>query len=294
MIRPKKIACVGEAMIELSTTRGKDAHVGVAGDTFNTSVYMHRTAPDLQIEYLTCLGDDPFSDRIADAIAAEGVGTQAIRRINGATPGLYAITTDHQGERSFTYWRESAAARRMFEGAREPDFSILSAYDAVYLSGISIAILPIEVRNGLLEWLNAHSTLMIFDSNYRPKLWDSVETARKVTSAFWERADIALPSIDDEMELFAEDAARVVSRFEALSTQGALKRGAEGPLSLGESVDQTYEPAKKVVDTTAAGDSFNGGYLGCLFAGGTQREALLAGHNCAANVVQHRGAIIPK
>jgi len=47
------------------------------------------------------------------------------------------------------------------------------------------------------------------------------------------------------------------------------------------------------VDTTAAGDSFNGGYLAALFSGQSQAQALRSGHDLAAQVVQHRGAIIP-
>ena len=79
-------------MIELSMD-GAQAGVGVAGDTMNTAVYMARLAPSLQVDYVTALGDDPFSDRIADFISANGVGTKPIQRIAGTSPGLYAITT---------------------------------------------------------------------------------------------------------------------------------------------------------------------------------------------------------
>ena len=64
------IACIGEAMIELSMA-GDDAQLGVAGDTLNTAIYLHRAAPGITVDYVTCLGDDPFSARIHDFI--EGV-----------------------------------------------------------------------------------------------------------------------------------------------------------------------------------------------------------------------------
>lgn len=283
-----RIACVGEAMIELSMA-GEDAQVGVAGDTLNTAIYLHRTAPDLTVDYLTCLGDDPFSTRISDYIAGQGIGTGHIERIAGASPGLYAITTTPEGERSFTYWRSAAAARALF---RDHDFSQLAQYDAVYLSGISMAILPHSVRMALLAWLQDAPIQLIYDSNYRPRLWDNVDHARTVTRALWARADIALPSIDDEMALFEETAEAVISRFSATKSTGALKQGAEGPLSLGVAVTQDYPAATNVVDTTAAGDSFNGGYLGALLSGTSQADALITGHALAAQVVQHRGAII--
>ena len=164
----------------------------------------------------------------------------------------------------------------------------------MYLSGISVAILPQDVRLELLDWFNHHPVQLVYDSNYRPRLWEDQATAKTISRAFWERADICLPSIDDEMALFDETAADVERRFLVSGKSGALKRGAEGPVSLGETVVQQYPPASHVLDTTAAGDSFNGAYLARLLTGGSQGDALLSGHACAARVVQHRGAIIPE
>jgi 2-dehydro-3-deoxygluconokinase len=287
-----RIACIGEAMIELAMA-GTTAQVGVAGDTLNTAIYLHRTAPNLQVDYLTNLGDDPFSDQIKTFISGQGVGTHSITIVPGASPGLYAITTSETGERSFAYWRSASAARGMFQDSGTCDFDILSQYDAIYLSGISMAILPQAVRLALIDWLKDSDIQLIYDSNYRPRLWEDASTARLVTTAMWARADIALPSIDDEMELYDETADQVTARFENRQGAGALKRSELGPLSLGESVAQTYHAAQNVIDTTAAGDSFNGGYLGALLSGSSQADALMAGHNCAAAVVQYRGAIMP-
>lgn len=288
-----RVACVGEAMIELSI-RDTEAQVGVAGDTLNTAIYLKRTAPQLSVDYVTCLGDDPFSARVREFITEQDIGCDTIRTIPGKSPGLYAITTNDEGERAFTYWRNASAAREMFQVAGGYDFSVLTQYDVIYLSGITAAILPNSVRLALIEWLSNSGSRVVYDSNYRPKLWEDKATAQQITRQFWSAADIALPSIDDEMDLFDEDAPTVAKRFSNASTQGALKRGDQGPLSLGETVDQTYDSAPKVVDTTAAGDSFNGGYLGALLSGKSQGDALKAGHDCAARVVQYRGAIIPK
>ena len=288
-----KIACVGEAMIELSMMRdshGDAARVGVAGDTLNAAIYMRRTAPSLQVDYITLLGDDPFSAKISTFIRDNGIGTSRIGRIPKASPGLYAITTSPTGERDFTYWRNASPARRLFAGG---DFSTFEGYDAVYLSGITLAILPHAVRLQLIQWLHDSRVLLIYDSNYRPRLWENIHNARTVTRAMWHRADVALPSIDDEMLLFDETAQDTMDRFSQFGGRGALKRGALGPVSLGEPVSQTYPPATNVVDTTAAGDSFNGAYIAALLTGASQAEALMRAHTCAAQVVGHRGAIIP-
>lgn len=284
-----RIACIGEAMLELSV-QGNSAEMAVAGDTLNTAIYLKRNAPDCQVDYISRLGNCSFSHRIRDFISAQNVGVEAIEMRADETPGLYAITTSDAGERSFTYWRSASAARTLFDTG---DFGILSGYDTLYLSGISLAILPHAVRLAFLNWLGQSNVQLIYDSNYRPRLWDSTDHARQITRSMWHRADIALPSIDDEMALFDETAEQVEKRFTTFKGNGALKRGADGPVSLGECVIQTYPPAAQVVDTTAAGDSFNGGYLAALFSGKSQAQALRAGHDLAAQVVQHRGAIIP-
>jgi 2-dehydro-3-deoxygluconokinase len=286
----KRIACIGEAMIELSMD-GDQAHLAVAGDTLNTAIYLKRSSPDITVDYVTCLGQDTFSKRIEEFIAANDLGHANIQRIAHKSPGLYAINTAPDGERSFTYWRGDSAARQMFLDA---DFRVLEQFDGLYLSGITLAILPQNIRLALLEWLHTVQVQVIFDSNYRPYLWEDCAMAQKIIAAFWQRADISLPSIDDEMDVFGETEAQVAQRFFTQAKSGALKRGARGPLSLGESVDAQYEPVTEVLDTTAAGDSFNGGYLGALLSGKGQAAALQAGHAMAARVVQYRGAIIPK
>ena len=288
-----KVAAIGEAMIELAMTGIETAHVGVAGDTLNTAIYIKRSAPEISVDYITRLGSDPFSQRIRDFIAAEHIGTGQIETDPNGSPGLYAITTDERGERSFTYWRGQSAARSMFQTDNGPCFDALAGYDLLYLSGITLAILPATTRTALLEWLRQFAGRVAFDGNYRPRLWESAEVALATMNALWDRADVALPSIDDEMALQAESHEAVITRFRALRATGAVKCGEDGPISLGEPVTQDYPAAPHVVDTTAAGDSFNGGYLAAYLQGKNQSECLLAGHALASRVIGHRGAIIP-
>ncbi len=290
-----KVAAIGEAMIELSMD-GDQAAVGVAGDTLNSAIYLKRSAPGIQVDYVTRLGTEPFSTKIRDFIAAQGVGTDAIESDPNGTPGLYAITTDASGERSFTYWRDTAAARSVFLGPDGPDFSVLEGYDVAYLSGISLAILPEQTRVALMRWLSAFRSKggrVAYDSNYRPRLWRDKATAQAVNAAMWALSDIALPSIDDEQAITDESAEAVAARFVALGKTGALKRGPSGPLCLATGTSGDYAPATRVVDTTAAGDSFNGAYLGAVLSGLSQSDALQAGHDLASRVIGHKGAILP-
>ena len=96
-------------MIELSGVSESGAKIGVAGDTYNTAVYLSRAG--INARYVTALGDDPFSQRIISAMQQEHVDTTSILEIPGGSPGLYAIDVDDAGERSFTYWRSTSAVR---------------------------------------------------------------------------------------------------------------------------------------------------------------------------------------
>ncbi|WP_419914066.1 sugar kinase [Hoeflea sp.] len=300
---PRRIACVGEAMVELSLdAAGETARIGYAGDTLNTAIYLARERPGAhEVAFVSRIGRDRFSDDMLAFIEAEGVSTGSLTRDDARLPGLYAISTDAAGERSFSYWRENSAARGLFQAADGVDFSILDEFDVVYLSAITLAVLPPAVRAGLLDWISGFRTrggIFAFDSNYRPRLWESVDAARQTVSRAWLNCDVGLPSVDDEMALFGDgDAGAVLARLEACGIgTGALKRGADGPVPINGKVEgkTQYGAAERVVDTTAAGDSFNGAFLAEFLAGKSLGEAMLAGHNRAAQVIGIRGAIVPR
>lgn len=298
----KKIACVGEVMLELVTETTGAATLGVAGDTYNTAVYLARCLrrTDVSVSYVTALGIDPYSEQILGEIRGHGLKTDCIERRDDTIPGLYAITTDDAGERSFTYWRSSSAARTLFTAPCQVDLDRLNDFDLVYASGISMAILPQEIREQVMAWVDrfrANGGTFAYDSNHRPRLWDTTDEARRVNDAMWARADIALPSVDDEMELYGDATSQdVVARLRNLGcSQGALKRGADGPLGFSKSSELAELPAvNKVVDSTAAGDSFNAGFLAAYAVNKSEDDAMRDGHTLAAKVITTRGAIIPE
>ena len=101
----QSILCLGEVMVELSMDPSDPAKaaIGVAGDTFNTAIYLKRQVPDLSVSYGTKLGRDRFSEMILDKMAEESLLTDALAFSDDRLPGLYAISTDKHGERSFSY-----------------------------------------------------------------------------------------------------------------------------------------------------------------------------------------------
>ncbi|TQV71960.1 sugar kinase [Denitrobaculum tricleocarpae] len=297
----KRVAAIGECMVELRDLGDGTLSRGFGGDTLNTAVYMARRLEDTAaVEYVTALGDDPFSEEMMDAWRHEGVGISHVVRLPGRRPGLYVIKTDETGERSFFYWRGEAAARDILsDPACRSALDTIVDYDLIYLSGITLGILDNESRAELLVLLDrvkAKGGLIAFDGNFRPALWPSFEIARAEMEKLLQRCDIALPSFDDEASLFGDKSPQdTVARLQALGVgEAVVKNGAEDCLVLADGTVSVVTPQKasNVVDTTAAGDSFNGAYLAARLLGQSAVEAAEAGHRLAAYVVTKRGAIV--
>jgi 2-dehydro-3-deoxygluconokinase len=269
------------------------------GDTINTSIYLARN--DISVSYVTGLGDDITSDWLLDEWQAERVDCSLVARMPNSVPGMYMINVDDEGERSFLYWRKDSPASRLFDDSQSAEqlFQSIAQYDYLYLSGISLAILPLESRErlfNLLETYRLNGGKIVFDGNYRPNLWSSSETAQQVYTRMYKITDVALPTLEDETLLFGFTTAEEVMRSirDHGVTELVVKMGGEGCLALHDGiVDFIESECVEPLDTTAAGDSFNAGYLSARFKGESGIDACRAGHSLASKVIQHRGAIMP-
>lgn len=298
-----RVASIGECMIELRHRNASELDLAFGGDSLNTATYLARLTRDrgVQVDYVTALGDDAYSDAMLATWRAEGIGTDRVARLPGRLPGLYTIRTDAAGERSFTYWRSASAAREMLRGARaEPITAALAGYDLLYLSGITLSILDPEQRTALMtlaDRVRAGGGRVAFDSNYRPVGWADPATARAAFDAMLARVDIALPTLDDDQALFGVRDARECA--DRLHRQGvaevAVKLGQAGCFlsSAAFTGEVATEPVATVVDSTAAGDSFNAGYLAARLLGAEPQAAARLGNRLAARVIGHPGAVVP-
>jgi 2-dehydro-3-deoxygluconokinase len=296
-----RVICVGEVMVELS--RGNDGRYGQAfgGDTFNTAVYLARA--DIPAAYATALGDDPYSDGLMALASAEGVDCDLIMRMPGRMPGLYMIETDAKGERKFYYWRDTSPARELFElpGWAATAEALLSAR-LVYFSGVTLSLYSntgIGRFLAALELARKQGVTVAFDGNYRPRGWKGdVARTRTVFAEALKRVDIALPTFEDEAMLWGDaNPEATVERLQAFGIGEIVVKNGSSTALVADKNDREHVPVPKVVDpvdTTAAGDSFNAAYLAARLNGEGPVPAAALAHGLAAQVIRHRGAIMPR
>ena len=283
------IVCIGEGMLELSRGPGGEA-IGYGGDTLNTAIHLARAGHD--VAYLTALGKDPFSADLKRQWADERIDTSLVLTHPTRQAGLYAITVDGSGERSFTYWRDTSAAREMFSlpGIEFAD-AVVGAADLVYFSLITLAILPPEGRDRLLA-MARKAARVAFDGNYRPRLWSSLEETRRARDAAIAISDIGLPTFDDERSLSGEPDADAVSRhWASLGCAETVVKLGPGGCRLSDGTVVEHAAALEPVDTSGAGDAFNAGYLDARLRGSSLVDAAHAGHALAGWTIMRPGAI---
>lgn len=294
-----RVVSIGECMVEIGPADTPGLfRMGFAGDTFNTAWYLrHRLPEDWDVDYLSAVGTDAASGSMLGFMEAAGIGTRHVARLEDATVGLYLIELK-DGERSFSYWRGQSAARRLAED-EDRLRAALDGADLAYLSGITLAILPPPDRARLVSALDAFRARggrVAFDPNLRLRLWPSSSAMTEAVTETARIADVALPSFDDDAAAFGDATPEAcIRRYAALgSTEIVVKNGADRIVAFADDEIHAHDPVpvSRIVDTTAAGDSFNAGYLAARLTGGGMAEALAAGSSLAARVVGGRGALV--
>ncbi|TCL93638.1 2-keto-3-deoxygluconate kinase [Rhizobium sp. PP-WC-2G-219] len=295
-----RLLAIGECMVELGDAGSGLLRKGFAGDTLNAAYYARTYLPATDdVAYLSAVGTDLLSQDMLAFIEGKGILTDDIRQIEGAAPGLYMIHLK-DGERSFSYWRSASAARKLADDAAHLRSAIEKA-DTIVFSGITLAILSPEARETLILELRrakAAGKRVVFDPNIRPRLWEDAATLRSVIEAGARASTVLLPSFDDEQVHFGDaDPEATIARYRQCGADMVLVKNGGGDALLsdgGRDIARISPPkVEAVVDTTSAGDSFNGAFLARVLAGAAPAEAAAFAARVAAAVISHHGALVP-
>jgi 2-dehydro-3-deoxygluconokinase len=303
-MKPIRFAAIGECMLEVQANGFGPAVFSYGGDTFNTAVYLRRCskAEDIEVSYATGLGTDLLSQSLFKGWQDLGLNLDDVEFIQGRLPGMYLIETDSRGERTFHFWRENSAARSYFHAPETALEKHADNFDCLYFSGITLAILDAPSRQRLFAFLKltkSNGCRVVFDNNFRPKLWPDRKLAQSVYLEAFACCHTAMITLDDHQAVFecaSLDDALVHAQSLAIP-EVVIKRGAEPTLVRQENTREWLHIAtqivQQVIDTTAAGDAFAAGYLSRRLCGHNAENSAIFGNTLAARVIQYRGALIP-
>ena len=298
----RSVACIGECMVELSLPRepGGPARVGFAGDTANAAIYLKRSAPAVEVAYVTAVGTDALSERHGRLPRRARSRHRPDRAAGRPGAGALRDQPRRRGRAQLHLLaRRVGGAHAVPRALRRSRPDRLAGFGLIYLSGITLAVLAPEARAAICGRFSRRTARgadrSSFDSNYRPRLWPDEATARREMAALWRLTDIALPSLDDEIALWGDgDLASTLARFAEFGVNaGALKRGAEGPIAIGwdgplpaSRWSSRSTPPRPATASTARSSRRTS-------AARRRPDCLSAGHAMASEVVQHPGAIMP-
>ena len=293
-----KILSIGECMAEFSPDEqlGK-FNLGFAGDTFNTAWYIANNHADVNSAYFSKVGDDELSDQMLKFMSDNQVDTTYIKTVAGSKIGLYLISLV-DGERTFSYWRNKSAAT--FLGQNVDDVgNAMKKQDMIYFSGITLAILDQNSRKNLFSCLKSARRAgkkIAFDPNLRPKLWNDKKEMCDVIMAGANLSDIILPSFEDEATWFSDaDPLSTLARYQNVGAETVVVKNAGDPVSFwSQHGTGTYlvESVEKIIDSTAAGDSFNAEILVGLLREIPLADAINNAANLAKKVLMGQGALV--
>lgn len=292
---------LGECMVELRQTNRTTMAQSFAGDVYNSAVYIKRCFPNIHSAMLSVVGHDQLSHNMLHAFASEQLDTKLVLHHDNKAPGMYLVETDDTGERSFTYWRNESAARTVVSFLNQQTMQELAKADYLFFSGISLAVIEQDARALFWQkvlWLKQQGVKIIFDPNFRARLWHNNQEAKVQFEQAFNHSDIVLPGIEDFEALYGFTSAIEIIDFLAPFNidETVIKNGPESVVTVQNNQQQTHAitPVNNVVDTTSAGDAFNGVYLGARFSQQSIKASVQLAAKAAGIVIQNPGAITPR
>ncbi|PKH01618.1 ribokinase [Psychromonas sp. MB-3u-54] len=262
------------------TLYGKGYAVIPGGKGANQAVAAARLGAD--VAFIACVGDDSFGVNIRDAFKSDGINVDGVMIEKKTPTGIAMIQVSASGENSICI---SAEANNHLTPERISPFSSLISAAEMLLMQLET---PIETIQAAAETAKLSATVVVL--NPAP--------AQSLSDDLLKLVDIITPNETEAEQLTGikvKDMPSAQQAAEKLHHKGIetvmITLGREGVwLSRAGTGKQIKGFAVKAVDTTAAGDTFNGALLTRLLEKASVEEAIRFAHAAAAITVTGKGA----
>ncbi|HEY6515449.1 MAG TPA: PfkB family carbohydrate kinase, partial [Steroidobacteraceae bacterium] len=247
------------------------------------------------ISLVTALGDSSYSAWLRQRLTREGI--HLIEPSLAGEPGIYGLPLDPAGDPGFSYWRAQSAARAFLQSADVGLLEdLLGDTQLLLVTGITLGLCSDASFEHLCRWVERrrNGCRVVFDCNFRRRLWASEAQARERIGRFEQLASVIATGGEDEKTLWgAADTAQIIERVSRMPAEYLIRGGPEGCWvgSARECQHVTTEPVKIIGDTAGAGDSHLAGYVAARIAGYGLAQAAAYANRAAAVIVSQRGSV---
>jgi 2-dehydro-3-deoxygluconokinase len=294
MLQQFDLIGIGECLIELYEVSLHTYKQSVAGDVFNTLYYASRLG--LRTGFISTFGKDQLTANIMEVMDRERIDSACTSRSEKNNNGLYMISHDENGEAEFSFWRDDSAAKyilKTLDSKKILEYILSAKY--FHSSAIALAVLS-DTEHFLSFLKKAHrETILTFDTNYRKNLWKDMGRLVKFIEDAAQVIDFLFVSATDDFHIFGNRTPlEAVKYYSFLGYKNIIFRQGAGDVLLHEdsiTIKIPTVPNVEVVDTTAAGDAFNAGFISAHAEGKSLREAVYRGNECAAFVIGRKGGL---
>lgn len=293
----ERITALGEPLLELQPADDGGARLAFGGDVANSMICLARIVGRgaRRISLVTALGDSSYSAWLRQRLTLQGINV--IEPAIAGEPGIYGLPLDPTAGAAFSYWRAQSAARAFLQAADLGRFEeLLGDAQLLLVTGITLALCSRASFEHLCHWVDRHrdGCRVVFDCNFRRRLWVSEAEARERIGAFEPLVSVIATGAEDERTLWgAEDLRQIVDRVSRLPAEYLIRGGPEGCwVGAGQEYQHIpTEPVTVVGDTAGAGDAHLAGYLAARLSGNDRAAAAAYANKAAAVIVRQRGSV---
>ncbi len=286
-----KVVVIGSLNMDLVTRaprlpRGGETLIGESfatvsgGKGANQAVAAARLGADVSM--VGCVGSDAYGAQLRGALLAEQIDCQAVSTVDDSS-GVALIVVDDNSQNAIVI---VAGAN----GALTPQ--VIDRFDAV-LQAADVIICQLEVPDATV----GHALKRGRELG-KIVILNPAPASRPLPADWFAAIDYLIPNESEASALTGlsvdslESAEAAATRLIAMGAgKVIITLGAQGSLFAdGARVEHFPAPKVKAVDTTAAGDTFVGGFAAALAAGSSEAEAIRFGQVAAALSVTRAGA----